>query len=186
MSRKALFIVCASVLVTLASSFGVASYAFGSSEPPQLRPQLPASALPTFSLDQATSVKINDLIGAPGIARFGITTASYTQVRRLADTSIGTFYLIPGSKGACIVGPAGAACGDPGAPGQKMIALVQAVPASDAMVGAGIATAATKRVEIKQTGSRAVLLPVVHGVFVLGARGGVKPAPGVRIQFIAH
>ncbi len=37
MSRRVLLTVLVSVVVTLAASFGVASYAFGSGEPPRLR-----------------------------------------------------------------------------------------------------------------------------------------------------
>jgi hypothetical protein len=187
MSRKLLLTLLLPVVVTLTASFGIASFAFGSSDPPRLRSDLPVAALPAFALDEAESVRINNLIAAPGVERFGITAASYTQVRRLADTRIGTFYLIPGSRGACVVIPDAAACGDPGAPGQPMIALAGATPEGDAVVGAGIATAATKRVVLQRRGgSPMASLPVVRGVFVLTERAGVKPELLRGLRFVAH
>jgi hypothetical protein len=187
MSRRLVFTTLVSTVVTLAVSFGVASYASGSSERPGLRPELPVAQLPTFSLDEVSSVKINNLIGAPGVARFGITPASYTQVRRLASTRVGAFYLVPGSSGACVVGPYGAACGDPGASGQEMLALVEATADGTGVVGAGISTAATKRIVLqRRDGSPPVSLPVVRGVFVLNESAGIRPSQLVRLNFVAR
>jgi len=186
MSRRTRLTFLASVLVTIASSFGVASYAFGSNPVPHLRSDLPASMLPTFSLDQATAVRINDLIGAPGVQRFGITPDSYHQVRRLSDTPSGPFYLIPGSSGACVVGPSATACGEPGAPGETMIALVQATPDGVGVIGAGISTDGATQVSLKRgDGSPLISLPVEQGAFVLNESAGIKPPQLVNLQFTA-
>jgi hypothetical protein len=151
MSRTLFFAVASLALLTLASSFAVASYAIGpaSEGPPKLRPNLPAAALPTISLDEATSVKLNNLIGAEGAVRFGITPDSYASARRLAVTSVGTFYLVPGSRGVCIVTFSATACGDPGGPGKpSSLALWQLNESMDAVVGEGIATGSTEQITI--------------------------------------
>jgi hypothetical protein len=185
MSRKFLFAAAGTLLLTLAA-FGATSYALGSAEPPRLRSNLPAAQLPTFSLPEATGVAINNSIGADGVARFGITPDSYTQVRRLADTAAGTFYLIPGSRGACVVtlstgAVSAGACGDPGAPDEAMIALGETTSRGDKLVAAGIVTDTTKRVTIeRRDGSPVVSLPVARGVFVLHEIAGVKPSVGLR------
>ena len=187
MSRRLLSMVLVSAAVTLASSFAIASYALGSGERPRLRPELPAAQLPTFSLDEATSLRINNIIGTAGIERFGITADSYAQVRRLANTRAGTFYLIPGSRGACIVSSSAASCGDPGAPGDAMLGFAQATPENDVLVGAGIATATTQRVALRRgDGSRVAGLPLARGVFVLNERAGVTPNTAVDLQFDAN
>jgi hypothetical protein len=166
------------VVLTLASSLAVASYALGRSETlPQLRPNLPAAALPTISLDQAARVQLNNAIGAPNLARFGITPDSYAAVRRLANTSVGTFYLVPGARGACIVTQSAASCGDPGAPDQPMLALARAPAADDPLVGVGIATAATERVTMP-TGSGVARLPVSEGLFHIRVPASINPAAG--------
>lgn len=167
MSRTRFFAVAGLAVLLGGSSFAAASYALGaaSGDPPQLRPNLPAATLPTISLDDATSVRLNNSIGAPGVAHFGITPASYTAVRRLADTSIGTFYLVPGTRGVCIVTESsGAACGDPGAAGQPMLALWTLSADKDALVGEGIAAATTESVPL-QIGSGSVTEPVSLGQF---------------------
>jgi hypothetical protein len=184
MSRKSLVAGASLVLLTLLSAFGAASYALGSAEPPRLRANLPVAQLPTISLEKATTVAINNLIGTQGVARFGITPESYTQVRRLADTAAGAFYLIPGSRGVCVVSPSATACGDPGAPSEPIIALVQTTPEGDTFVGAGIATDTTRSVTIeRRSGSPVVSLRVTRGVFVLHGSAGVKPSIG--LQFVS-
>lgn len=186
MKRRVLLAVVASGAVTLAASFGVASHAFGSSEPPRLRPELPAAALPAFSLDEATSVTINNLIGAPAISRFGITEASYDQVRRLGVTSVGPFYLIPGSNGACLATTSAVACGDPGAAGEPMLALAEAMRPADPLVGVGITTPVIRHVVLERAdGSSVTSLPVVAGIFRLDERVGASSDPAHGLRFVA-
>lgn len=164
-------------VLTLASSFAVASYALGSDPAPQPRPNLPAGALPTISLDERTSVQINDLIGVEGRERFGITRESYTKARRLADTRVGTFYLIPGVRGTCISSLLGVACGDPGVPDQPMLALSHATPEGDAVVGVGVAASGITRVTLPLT-TGTISAPVSGGVFQLHARLSFDPDTG--------
>jgi len=144
---------------------------------PQLRQNLPAAALPTISLGEAISVQLNKAIGAPGVARFGITPNSYAEARRLANTSVGTFYLVPGTRGACIVTLFAASCGDPGASDQPMLALARAPAAGDPWVGVGIATAATERVTFP-SGSGVAPLSVSEGLFHIRLRVSINPATG--------
>lgn len=135
--------------LTLAASFAITSYALANEAAPQLRSNLPAGELPTVSLDEETAVQLNNLIGKDGTARFGITPASYKAVRQLADTSVGTFFLIPGTRGVCIATLSATACGDPGAPGEpSRLALMQLNKSRDAVVGEGIATGSTRLVTI--------------------------------------
>ena len=179
MSRRFVFAVAGLAAATVVSSFAVASYALASDTPPQLRANLPAAALPTVSLDEATSVRANNLIGEEGVTRFGITPDSYGEARRLADTKVGTFYLIPGSRGACIVTFSSAACGDPGAPGERILALAKLTAGRDALVGVGVATDTTHRVTIREPkGSRVISLPVSRGIFEIDEKASVDPSTG--------
>jgi hypothetical protein len=169
--------------LTLGGSFGAASYAFGAPNNPVLRSNLQAAQLPTIALDDATSVAVNNLIGAEGVSRFGITAQSYQQARRLAYTAAGAFYLIPGTRGACIVTQSAASCGDPGAAGKPMIALLSTTP-KGILVGAGVTVDTTKRVTIaSRNGSSTVSLGSARGVFILRESDGVEPASG--LEFIS-
>jgi len=144
-SRRLFAVGMGMAALLLASSFAITSYALANEAPPQLRANLPAAALPTVSLDEETAVRLNNLIGKDGTARFGITPGSYAAVRHLAETSMGTFYLIPGTRGACIATLSAAACGDPGAPeAPSSLALWQLNESMDAVVGEGIATGSTE------------------------------------------
>jgi hypothetical protein len=171
MSRTLFFAVATLAFLILASSFAVASYALGPSSegPPQLRRNLPAAALPTTPLHEATVVGLGNLLRAGGADRFGITPDSYAGARRLASTDVGTFYLVPGSDGACIVTSSAASCGDPGSPGDPILALAKATAAGDELVGVGIATAGTERAAIP-SGSRMASLPVSNGLFHIRER----------------
>ncbi len=131
-----------------ASSFAITSYARANEAPPQFRANLPAAELSTVSLDEETAVRLNNLIGKDGTDRFGITPGSYEAVRHLADTSVGTFYLIPGTRGVCIATLSASSCGNPGAPGEPSLALMQLNESMDAVVGEGIAIDTTKLITI--------------------------------------
>lgn len=168
MSRKFGFFVLLSLCLTFIASFGVAAHALQKGGSPSLPQALPASQLPPVGLSNATAVEINDLIGPEAIDRFGITSDSFSQARDLADTSIGTFYLIPGSDGACVVVSSAVACGTPGVGNENVLALAQTSPNGDALIGAGIATATTSHVDLEHAdGTIVATLPVTHGVFLL-------------------
>lgn len=138
-----------SAALLVASSFAITSYALAQEAPPQLRANLPAAELPTVSLDEKTAVQINNLIGKDGTARNGIVPGSYEAVRHLADTSVGTFYLVPGTRGVCIATLSATACGDPGAPGEpSSLALMQLNESMDVLVGEGIATDTNELINI--------------------------------------
>lgn len=148
----------------LASSFAITSYALAKEAPPQIRANLPVAELPTVSLDEQTAVQLNNLIGKDAIGRFGITPASYEAVRHLADTSVGSFYLVPGTRGVCIATLSATACGDPGAPGEpSSLALMQLNESMDAVVGEGVATDVDELITIPL--GLDVTTPVVAGQF---------------------
>lgn len=179
MSRQSIFAATGLTILILASSFAIASYALAQDTRPQLRANLPVAALPTMALDEATTLQVNNLIGTDAAARFGITPASYAAARRLADTKVGTFYLIPGTRGACIVMRSSVGCGDPGAPGQPMLASAHATPEGDSVVGVGVATAGTESVSMPaRTLSGVISFPVSKGLFHIDARVSFESPTG--------
>jgi hypothetical protein len=168
-----------SLLVAAACAFGVTSYALGSGQGPQLRANLPARQLPVVSLPASLRVAINNAIGRFGVDRYGITPDSYAQVRRVAGTSAGVLYLIPGSNGACLVlGTAAASCGDPGASGEPMLALLVQAPSIDVLVGGGITSDSIRQVRQKGA-SRS--FDVVNGTFVVSEAAGLKPSHDLEL-----
>lgn len=179
MRRTLFFAVAGLALLTLASSFAVAAYAIdrASDRRPALRPHLAAAALPTLSLDEATSVELNRVIGARGVDRFGITPDSYAGVRVLGKTSVGTFYLVPGTHGACIVTLSAASCGDPGSPGDPALALATVAGPGDLLVGVGIARTGIQRVAMP-VGSGVTSLPVSAGLFHIREHASTGLAAG--------
>jgi hypothetical protein len=133
-----------------------------------------------MSLDEGTSVRINNLIGDEGVDRFGITPASYAAVRLLADTRVGNFYLIPGTRGACIASSSGVSCGDPGGPGQTTLALMGATPEADRLLGVGITQAGVESFRMPAR-LGIISFPVANGRFHVDARIIFDPATGPTI-----
>lgn len=108
-------------------------------------------------------------------------------MHQLAETPVGAFYLIPGTRGACVVSSSAAACGDPGRPGEPMIALAQVIPQDGVLVGAGITADSVKHVGVeRRDGSRVITLPVSHGVFVLDESAAVKRSDSPQFMSLSH
>jgi hypothetical protein len=160
-----------SALVAAACAFGVTTYALGSGQGPHLRANLPARQLSAISLPASLQVSLNNTIGRVGVERYGITADSYAQVRRIAGTSAGVLYLIPGSSGACLVVGAAASCGDPGASDEPMLDLLVQAPSSNVLVGGGITTDAIRQVRQKGTSQS---FAVVKGTFVVSEAAAIK------------
>jgi hypothetical protein len=186
MSKKT--IAAALGFTALALAFSAGSYALRTAAPPQpgqpgLRANVPAAQLPAVALPTATKSAIADVISPSAAARFGITSASYAQARQVAHTTAGTLFLIPGSRGACLFLAYAVSCGDPGASGQPMLALLVKPFSSNSLVGGGISSSATTDVTIKTTTGRSVRFDSRDGTF------GVTEASGFstndKVSFIA-
>jgi hypothetical protein len=116
-------------------------------------------------------------------ARYGITPASYTEARKVARTTAGTLFLIPGSQGACLFLAYAVSCGDPGAPGEPMLALIiKPVAGGDSLVGGGITSATASAVTLK-AGSRSVRFDSAHGTFAVTEKSDLTGAE--EIVFVA-
>jgi hypothetical protein len=173
--------VLAFVLATAIGSFAATSWALGSNSPPQLRANLPARDLPTSSLGSAEATTINNLIGEVGVSAYGITADSYARVRVLKRTSLGTMYLISGSRGACLVLNSASSCGDPGASGQPMLALVRYDALRDELVGGGIVTDTAHTVTLDVAGKK-IATSVNQGIFSVAAHLQLRPGVGIRFS----
>jgi hypothetical protein len=172
----------------LALAFSAGSYALRSSAPPQpgqpgLRANLPAAQLPAVEVPAATRSAIQEIISSSAADRFGITPASYAQARRIANTDVGTLFLIPGSRGACLFLTYAVSCGDPGAAGQPLLALLVKPLTSNSMVGGGITSGAAAEVIVKTTGGRSVRLDSRDGTFDVTQASGFSADD--KLSFVA-
>lgn len=165
-------------IATLVGTFFLTTNAIGSDPPLDLRPNLPVRDLAPSPPTQADRLAINNLIGADFATRFGITSESYDVARLIAETSIGRFYVIPGAHGLCLSLASGVACGDPGAPGSQIVAIL--APASDGrnLVGGGVADASVDQVTIT-SGDDSKQFDVKKGVFLVPPNAGLRPSSAV-------
>jgi hypothetical protein len=177
---RRMFVFGIATLATTAATFAISSHALGSGPPPNLRSNLPATQLPTTALAEEESIAVNDLIGPEAAAQFGITSDSYRQARLLSNTAAGQLYLIPGSSGACLAMPAAVSCGDPGADGQPILALMK--DSSGDFVGGGIADDSTKNVTITSPNGPPASIDVDRGVFLVTSANRIKAQRGVEVN----
>jgi hypothetical protein len=153
------------------------SYAIGGSKPPGLRSNLPAGGLQATQLLGDSRIAAANAIGDQSATDMGITDDSYSQVRVLSTTTLGSLLLIPGSDGACLVLGANSSCGDPGAPGQRILALLVG-DSTNSYVGGGVAEHGVSRVSMTHASGKkkSETVPVLRGVF------GVSDADGVSAE----
>lgn len=170
--KRARVVVVTVILVVFA--YGATSYALGPSASSDLPPGFDVADLPATPPSSDDAIAINNLIGAAGAdQQYGITSSSYAQARRVASTSAGDLYLIPGPSGACLAFAAGVSCGD--LRSTPMLALLTIDTASGMAVGGGVALSDIKRIVVT-SGTSSVTAPVVSGVFRITAQDGVVPS----------
>jgi hypothetical protein len=93
----------ASVAAVAAATFGLTWSAVSDrTAAPELGRQLPARGLPPATLAVKTQTHIADLLGSNAVT-FGIDRRSLARVRILARTPAGPLYVVPGTKGQCVV-----------------------------------------------------------------------------------
>ena len=114
-------------------------------------------------------------------ARYGVTPASFSQTRVLAQTSAGTIYIVPGTKGTCVVLLPAASCGDPGTPGEPTIAIFVQDGATGNLVGGGITDVRTNGVTVNQSNGQPVDAVLVPGGFVVSSSLDIQPGYPVYI-----
>jgi len=167
-ARWRLVLAGASSLFVALSVFSGTSLALRSNTTPTIRDNLAVAALPTSRLSGSDALSVNNLIGAGQLLdRVGITTQSYENARKIAQTLNGPLYFIPGSHGACLAIPREAvACGDPGARQQKVLVLAGYNARTGLFSGAGVARNDVRRISLS-TGGVDRVLPLHQGVFTL-------------------
>lgn len=184
MKRKATFAIL--TLALMGAAYGVTNYALGSQTPPQLRSNLPARNLPVTPLPPDIAGETSSLATSAGMdARYGITPDSYAQARRVATTSLGPLYLIPGTNGACLVFASSMSCGDPGAANEPMLALVALNPATGDAVGGGVTSATITSVTVVSDRGRSLTVGAIDGVFAIDARDAFKFSSSAPLRFVA-
>jgi hypothetical protein len=177
-------ITIAAAVVVAVAAFAATSWALRSGDEPRLRAELGASRLPVTKLDSTEAIRLNNLVSDVNVSRFGITPSSYDQVRVLGRTAAGLLYLIPGSRGECLALSYAAACGDPGAPGQRVLAEVVRDPSRKRLVGGGIAIGSVRTVTLATRKRVLTRVPVVDGMFTISTRARVRPGEGMH--FVAR
>jgi hypothetical protein len=139
------------------------------------------SELPAMSLPSATQLKIGGLISAHAATRFGITSDSYRQARRLALTSAGPLYVIPGTQGLCVALRAAVSCGQPSA-SEPTVSVFVTAPASKFMVGGGVTPDGTTQVLVKPQVGPALPVQIVKGGFVVSEQAKLRPHRQIAIS----
>jgi hypothetical protein len=171
------------LFLSLATLSAVAAFlvtaSFAAPGAPDARHDLPVAALATEQLPAGQRLLAANLLGEELGARAGITADSYERARRLATTSRGELYFLPGHTGACLLLGDGITCGDPGSPDGSLLALLRADPSGKSLVGGGVVGPNISRVTITHPASGTVSIPVANGVFLVGEEHGLRPTRDV-------
>jgi hypothetical protein len=173
MTKKAVpLLVGIAALAFSAAAYGLRQGADAQPPHPKLRETLPAANLPVVPVAAETRSQMETVL-ARAATRYGITPASYRELRRIATTPVGQLLLIPGFNGACLFLAYAVSCGDPGAAGEPMLALLVKPLSRNALVGGGITSVATERVTIKTSSGRGVGFSARDGAFVVSEASGL-------------
>ena len=162
-------LVYASVVLSGMAAFLGTSLALGSGG--DSLSSLPAGALPTVSLSDNLKLALSNAIGADAQATYGISDASFSDVRTVASTRRGILYAVPGSAGVCLVLADVSACGDPN--GMDSIVSLFVPTDTGSAVGGGIVPAGTPSVTLVQ-GAKKVTTRTVQGVFAVAESDGLR------------
>jgi hypothetical protein len=146
-------------------AFAGTTYAVGrNTNQPGPRANLAAAQLPAVAISASDQIEIKNSLEWAA-ERFGVSDASLSEVRKLADTEVGPVYLLFGSSGACLYMNHTSVCGDPGAPGQPLLAL--GTSHRGVAIGAGIAADSVHSVALTTPSRGSVDLPLINGSFVV-------------------
>jgi hypothetical protein len=155
-------------LAVFVTAFTVTSFAQGTEGTPRFRDGLPAVALSQTALDTEQQLAAANAIGE-GATNVGISAASFSDVRVIAQTSLGPLILVPGTHGACLVLASSSACGDPGGAAQPLLSLLVSRGVGEPMIGGGIVAAGIHEVTISQGGRSEQVLSAKEGYFEVTA-----------------
>lgn len=170
LTRKSL-LVLSTAAVALGAFIGT-SYATAPDS--EIDPGLPAHALPNVSVPAETRAAIQNLLTPEAVEQFGITTGSYSNIRKLADTEVGTVYVLPGTGGLCVALVPTLSCGNP-SDGAGMVAVLVPVSSGEYVVGGGVLAAGITRVAFRrEDGTTATATPVPGG-FSISPEQRIKP-----------
>jgi hypothetical protein len=180
MLRK--LVVRVTLALTLPLSFAVATYARAgtllghSTNQVGLAEQLPISASPPLALTQPERIKLDDLIGSSrGASKVGITEDSFNAVRSFPVGVQEQMYVIPGTKGACLVLGNGATCGSLTASHQ--IGLIRVDPSTGAATAAGITDDSVRKITENIDGTTATV-QVTQGTYRFDKDAGLRVSGG--------
>jgi hypothetical protein len=180
MRRKLFAVVFAALLATtvfIGTSYAISAKSAGAADFP---PNLPVSQLPTEALPADLQSQISNLLGTETSTQFGISAESYAHVRRLATTSAGALYAIPGARGQCLVLWPAASCGNVGQ-GEATVSLLVPNPEHRYLVGGGILGASHGPVDVVRDDGSSTSVTIIRGGFVVSEAQAVEPGINVAV-----
>jgi hypothetical protein len=137
-----------------------------------------ARDLHPVGLLQSTQTGIESVIDPFTASQFGITSDSYTNARKLGDTSAGPVYALPGSTGACVVLLPAYSCGRLSTTSEPVVGVFVQNPAGKYLVGGGLVADSVNAVSVKTHGtSSSVAANLVQGGFVVTEDQGIASGP---------
>lgn len=177
-SKKSLGLMLALMLGALALSataYALQKKPSSQADHPELQTNLPAAALPTETLPAPARAAFEKIISPAATEHFGITPASFTNVRRLT-TLAGPLFIIPGEEGACLLLDYAVACGNPGTSGQPILAVLVKPSSRKMLVGGGIATTSVTSVLIQTQRGHSARVIADDGTFLISPADGFVTA----------
>jgi hypothetical protein len=146
-----------------------------------LPPDVTANALAPVSVSADQQIAIQNAIGADTAAAFGISDASYGQVRQLSTTSVGPLYVVPGSAGECLVLADAVSCGSAGGGHDPAVAVFHS-DASGNYVGGGVITNKIHEITLTDYSGASATASLTRGGFTIDGLG-VKAGPTLQINY---
>jgi hypothetical protein len=146
-----------------------------------LPPDVTATALAPVSVSGDQQVAIQNAIGADAAASFGISDASFSQVRQLSTTSVGPLYVVPGTAGECLVLSDAVSCGAAGGGHDAAVAVFHS-DANGNYVGGGILTNKIHQVALTDSTGFSANASITRGGFTIDGIG-IKAGPTLQVSY---
>lgn len=137
--------------------------------------------LPVAALSDSDQASLNSSLTQGARSRFGITDQDARNVRVLARTAAGQFYVVSGDKGSCIIALgtiSGGSCGIPTNPASSPLTLFIPDPSTGYLIGGGIATG---NVVVSTVNGKAISVPTFDGLVRVTAAQHISVDTAPRI-----
>jgi hypothetical protein len=178
---RRLFLVALAMIIGCAAFLG-ASFATAAPGGPDLPAWLPAAALGKVDISSQQQIEINNLIPSVEADRYGITPGSFNNVRLLANTKLGSLYVIPGRSGVCLALAQAVACADLSGSVERVPAALLISNDSGQLIGGGLVSNAGFAVAAVRSGGARTAAATTVGGFTFSSAAGLRRGQTIQVE----